>query len=224
MYFNRITLKPDAATNKSFWDIFSNDYAIHQIIWNLFSTTPDMKRDFIYRQEVMQKKPVFYAVSSSLPPAPSPLWNIESKEYAPIINEGQRLSFSLRANPIVSKRDQSDRQHRHDVIMDLKTRYRTGNEQVCSIPGDIVTEAGVAWLKKKAVQNGFEFNPLNVIVGGYQQRKFKKPKNSHRISISTLDYTGILTITDVEPFREALYKGIGPAKSFGCGMMMIKRL
>ena len=44
------------------------------------------------------------------------------------------------------------------------------------------------------------------------------------ICFSTLDFSGLLTVADPEKFLSTLYGGIGPAKGFGCGLLLIKRV
>jgi len=41
---------------------------------------------------------------------------------------------------------------------------------------------------------------------------------------SSVDFLGDLEITDVEKFTKALFQGIGRAKAFGCGLMLVKRI
>ena len=51
--------------------------------------------------------------------------------------------------------------------------------------------------------------------------KAQKGRNS---GFSSVDFTGSLIIADVQKFRNALFKGIGPSKSFGCGLMLVRRI
>jgi CRISPR system Cascade subunit CasE len=39
-----------------------------------------------------------------------------------------------------------------------------------------------------------------------------------------MDFDWILSVTDKGRFLNALYCGIGPAKAFGCGLMLIRRV
>ena len=42
---------------------------------------------------------------------------------------------------------------------------------------------------------------------------------------STLEFDGILAVTEPEVFIEkCLFSGIGPAKGFGCGVMLVRRV
>ncbi len=80
------------------------------------------------------------------------------------------------------------------------------------------------WLLKRAEQNGFSLQPDAFITSGYHKQKFYKKRNSSPISLSTIDYEGQLTITDTNLFQDLLSKGIGKAKAFGCGLMLVRRL
>lgn len=51
-----------------------------------------------------------------------------------------------------------------------------------------------------------------------------KPPGQHAFTIRTLDVEGKLKIVDVDRFKKTLFKGIGSGKSFGCGLMLVKRM
>ena len=40
---------------------------------------------------------------------------------------------------------------------------------------------------------------------------------------STVDFSGELQVTDVQKFEQALFQGIGRAKAFGYGLLVIRR-
>jgi CRISPR system Cascade subunit CasE len=44
-----------------------------------------------------------------------------------------------------------------------------------------------------------------------------------QIRFSSVDFNGILIVTEKNKFYRALFKGIGREKAFGCGLLMIKR-
>lgn len=227
MYMSRASLKPEAAANKDFWKLamdLGDNYRIHRAIWSLFAEDPDKKRDFLYRQDEKDGFPSFYIVSEHAPENNSDLWSIESKKYIPSLFSGQKLVFSLRANPIVTRWDESGKHQRHDVVMDAKTRMEKEGIPENKRPQvtEIVQKVGVEWLTKKGETNGFEVSEGQVIATGYRCNRFFKPKGKHSVNISTIDFSGILTVTDPESLTDALYKGIGPAKSFGCGLMLVR--
>jgi len=223
MLISRVRLRPDAGEKKEFWENVDNAYHMHSWVWDLFADTPDRKRDFIYRQDMVYGSPAFFCVSNRAPNDRDGIWFIESKPYAPVVKKDQGFSFVLRANPILAKRDDGHKQHRHDVVMEAKTRIRVRPEEYPR-EVDIVQQAGFDWLAQKAKVNGFSLRAEDVRADGYFQHRFRKTRGNHEIRISTLDFTGLLTVTDPDPFVRALFTGIGPAKGFGCGMMMIKRV
>jgi len=225
MYMSKIKLQPDASENKDFWQSLGNTYQIHNLLWSLFADDPERKRDFLYRYEKSENLPTFYCVSERIPEDGSGVWQIESKRYEPVLKIEQRLSFSLCANPIRTKRDDDKKQHRHDVVMNGKNQLKeegTPREKWPS-EAEIVQKHGFEWLARKGEQYGFRVREQEVRADGYRQERFYKAKGKHQVNISTIDFTGLLTVTDPELFKDALYGGIGPAKGFGCGLMMVRR-
>lgn len=223
MYMSRAKMLPTAVLDKSFNNMASN-YKIHRLIWSLFSKGSDDERSFLYRQESDGILPTFYIVSESEPEEESGLWDLNVKSYDPVLQSRQDLSFSLRANPIVSKRDEKGKQHRHDVVMDEKDHMKKVNSDNDNHPpvAEIVQKKGVEWLQKKAAKCGFSINEEQVRADGYRNHHFYKPNGKHNISFNTIDFTGILTVTDPELFKQTLFEGIGPAKGFGCGLLLVR--
>ena len=225
MYLSRIRLRPDAAEKREFWQMMGSEYQAHHMVWDLFTDGPDRERDFLYRVEDIGGLPTIYAVGQREPVNRGGMWTIETKSYDPILSRGQRLAFVLRANPVRTKCDEKGKHHRHDVVMEAKTLLKQQGRPREEWPPEpeIVGQAGFAWLATRGEANGFTVAEGNVRADGYTQRRFRKRKGRHDISLSTIDYTGILTVADPEKFKATLYTGIGPAKGFGCGMMMVRR-
>ena len=242
MYLSRVnvlTEQPD-----ELMAILKKDhYQVHQLLWKLFPEhTEKNSRDFLFRRDESKGFPVFYLLS---PTAPSPLTGIlavESKEFNPQLKAGDKLRFTLCANPVaqVTKaRTLEEQEHlridrqkkglrtkeiipmkrvRHDVVMQLKNSLLEADREQYS-QADLEQQAGADWLEKKAEKNGFKL--LSVTAEGYQQHHFKK----RGIKISTLDFNGVLEVTEPGIFiQDALYKGIGPAKAFGCGLLSLARI
>lgn len=222
MFFSIIQLRRDASPHDIVQLTSLNGYKTHQLVWSLFGDHPDRQRDFIYRHETTNGWPTFYVVSRREPLDHKGLWDIISKKYTPQLRGGQHLNFSLRVNPIRSRRDENGKQHRHDVIMEAKTNAKkTG---VSFMLPDLIQKNGMQWLDERATLYGFSILPAAIRIDGYQQHKLFKGRGSKPISYSTVDINGILTVTDPALFVEkTLYQGVGPAKGFGCGLMMVKR-
>ncbi len=87
---------------------------------------------------------------------------------------------------------------------------------------EAIEQAAGEWLKKKGERSGFALESYEAT--GYLWHSLTKAKQHRNAGYSTLDYQGVLRITDASLFLDQLYKGFGPSKSFGCGLMMIRRL
>jgi len=224
MYLSRMRLLPDASEKREFWRKMGSDYQAHHMVWDLFTDGPDRERDFLYRVEEAEGLPTIFSVCQREPVNRGGMWQIDTKEYNPLLRSDQQLAFVLRANPIRTKCDEAGKHHRHDVVMEAKTRLKQldPNKENWPPEPEIVQQAGFAWLATRGEANGFTVAEDNVRVDGYTQRRFQKRKGRHQISLSTLDFTGILTVTNPEQFKHTLFTGIGPAKGFGCGMIMVR--
>jgi len=227
MYMSRIQLKHNKTEVKELVQLLSGDgYQTHRFIWNLYADSNERKRDFLYRQEENGTWPLYYAVSERLPMDKTGMWQIDSKNYSPKLLKGQLLSFVIRVNPIRAKRDERNKLHRHDIVMDAKTkRKQMGKELSEKNPlADIVQEEGTQWLEARSEKHGFSIDHNHIRADGYKQHVVYKRKSTRPIRFSTLDIGGVLTVIKPELLVKALYKGIGPAKAFGCGMMMVKKI
>jgi CRISPR system Cascade subunit CasE len=223
MYFHRIALRRNGlGIAKALQAIQADAYGHHQLIWQLFDGSD--KRHFLFRRDDIDGWPRYYMVSADLPQDDQGIWQIESKEYRPRIAEGQRLAFLLRANPVVTRKDSRGRRHRHDVVMNAKKTmgFRDIPPQERPPLSHIMNEAGVKWLADRSERHGFSIIAGQVDVEGYQQHKAFKRKEKFPIKFSTLDFSGVLKVSEPELFVQALFHGIGPAKGFGCGLLMVR--
>jgi len=221
MFMSRVSLRSDANNLKAVARLMAGGgYRIHQALWRLFGDDPDAERSFLYQQQTDSSVPTFLMVSEHPPEDRDGLWRVESKPYRPQLEPGQRLGFSLRVSPIVSRRDTSGRQRRHDVVMDLKRQYPNPQERPAQ--PDLVQKASWQWLENRHDRLGFAVEQDSFLAEGYRQHELAKP--GHKVRFSTVDLQGVLTVTDPERMLAALYGGIGPAKAFGCGLMLVRRL
>lgn len=240
MYFSRVRVSPQHLTH--FSKLFQyNHYQLHQLLWRLFKDKPEKGRDFLFRQDMDNYGlPVFYVVSKYRPVNTEVSLIVEPKPYQPQLLEGDTLAFRLRANPIERvkqgrdeleqlrheeqrkalglKDKQTKKRIHHDVVMHLK-KSMAEEERAFYSQAELEQQAGEKWLIQKSDQYGFRV--LSVVAQGYQRHHFKQ----RRIKLSTLDFEGFLQVTDPEMFIDkALFKGIGPAKAFGCGLLSVARV
>ena len=188
--------------------------ARHRLIWSLFSDGPDRKRDFLWRED---RHGLFYILSARRPV--SDMFEIETKEWAPALAVGSQLAFSLRANPVISRKTGGQgRGQRHDVIMDCLSAYKENRKEQRN---QCIQQAGESWLAAQGQRYGF--TPEAVNCDSYHQHILPRKNGKSAGKISTLDFEGHLTISDPQKFLAKLATGFGSAKAFGCGLMMIRR-
>lgn len=218
MFLSRVTPAGQAGQLRRLAGIAGGgQYRLHQALWNLFENEPDAERDFLYRQEGRADQLSFLVLSQRRPGNDGGLWEVQTKNFAPRLQPGQRLRFSIRINPVIKRRDENGRQQRHDLVMDLKKNAADPDQT----QAERVQQATRQWLQTRATRNGFELADSSVIGEGYRQWRFTG-KGGRKISFSSIDCTGLLNVADPARFMHALNKGIGPEKAFGCGLLLVR--
>ena len=175
----------------------------------------------------MDGLPRFYLLSDRVPVAPSPHWQVQSKLFAPALAVGDRLAFELRANPVVTTRNAAGKAARHDVVMQEKTRLlktrqlaRWADWPAADRPPlpALVQRTCALWLQARCERFGIHVDTVALSVEGYEQHGGK----TGDLRFSTVDFSGTLQVTDPAALRHALFAGIGHAKAFGCGLLLIR--
>lgn len=227
-YLSKIELRRGQPLGQLASAIPKNAYADHQMIWRLMSTADDEPRGFLFRREQLGHWPVFYVLSEREPMDADPAWAVVTKPFAPKLTAGTRLGFVLRANPVRTRKASSDpndkRRYRDDVVMQAKRQEAAREPEPCgrASQAELIQRAGPGWLADRAERNGFALEAVHV--DDYRQHRLTKRGQNQAIRFSTLDYRGILSVLDVERFLVALSNGIGPAKAFGCGLLLVRRV
>lgn len=260
MYFSVITPE-ERSHRQAAYEMSQNPYAVHQWLWKFFPGSEDQNRDFIFRRHEIGQLPRYYVVSHRPPLSFSEAWQVQSRVYDPQLQEGQRLTFQLRANPVVERKGTpvldatgfpkkiksgkraGEAKHkviRHDVVMQAKKQLLLAqglgpNAKWGDWKDDIhkpllyelVQDHCAEWLDGIAKRNGFEIaltaneTPL-LQIDSYEQHQ--AGKRNHDIRFSSVDFSGELRVTHPELFLRALFDGIGPAKAFGCGLLLVRRI
>jgi len=81
---------------------------------------------------------------------------------------------------------------------------------------EMVQKTCEAWLQSRAAAHGFTL--AEVGVDAYQQNK----AGERGIRFSTVNFSGELLVTDPALFQHALFNGLGHAKAFGCGLLLVR--
>ncbi|GAA1791203.1 type I-E CRISPR-associated protein Cas6/Cse3/CasE [Planosporangium flavigriseum] len=121
------------------------------------------------------------------------------------LRPGQQWAFRLTANPIHSGRKTAEAKDTQ------RFAYLREEEQV-------------KWLADRAPRHGFALatqqdGEPNLRLHRRQTQTFKRGMAA--VTIATVTYDGILQVTDSDTFRRALTSGIGHAKAYGCGLLML---
>lgn len=249
MYFSLIQPAP-AHEREAAHQRAQGAYEEHQWLWEQFFPAPrGASRDFLFRRLDGEASPRFYAVSAREARADVPGWQVKTQRYAPRIEAGARLRFDLRANPVVSRLgvalENSDgtprlrtsgkragtpkhKVLRHDVVMDAKrcllaqrglVRWQEWRGADKPPMYEVVRTACSAWMQEQANEHGFHVDEPSLSIDGYTQHRGKDDK----LRFSSVDFSGELTVMDSAKFITTLTKGVGHAKAFGCGLLLVRR-
>lgn len=231
MYFSMITPKPglerDAAASRA-----TGPYREHQWLWQFFEAPEGTPRDFLFRSSDVDGMPRYHVVSARQPSTSVTGWNVQSRAYDPRVSKGTRLRFELRANPVVTHK-RGGKSRRDDVVMHAKremldarglARWKDWAGEDKPPLYELVADACGRWLRNRAQQAGFSVIDDSLRVDNYNRLAEKAPKraNGKAIQLSTVDFSGELEVENAGHFRMALIQGIGHAKAFGCGLLLVR--
>jgi CRISPR system Cascade subunit CasE len=207
----------------------------HRLLWTLFADDPDRRRDFLWREERTGRgtsgRGGFLVLSEREPVDAHGLFDMDPpKAWAPVLAEGDRLAFSLRANPVVTRKNDEGRPKRHDVVMDRLREVAKGEH--AEMRDAAVREAGRTWLDRQAGEHGFavlveadgktEEKRQLLRIDGYEQLRIAR-RGAKPARLSVLEFNGVLAVEDPDRFVARLHCGFGKAKAWGCGLMLIRR-
>ncbi len=172
----------------------SDTYAWHRAVWKCFPGMADKSRNFLFRWD---EAPLGFRLLllSHGKPSPPDWLKMETREIHPAFLDFSLYRFQLKANPTLRRK--SDRR-------------RVGIYQADDLN---------AWLEKKAEANGFHLPSPPEINGPTDSVFFKKGKPGKH---TWTDFKGILEVRNPDRFKAAFSTGIGSAKSFGYGMLMLQ--
>lgn len=208
-------------------------YELHQQLWTAF---PGLDRGtttgrFLYRQEEDEREHSILVQSVT-----EPDWSgmvdeaagstVRVRSFDPTgIAEGTPLRFLLRANPTVDRKYPDGKTRRIAVGSDRQQIAEKLGKSLDDVKSR--DQMLVDWLARKGAGGGFDIardeNDRTLCdVGPNRDIIVRKNRESEtRITITSIDMTGILTVTDAERFSETVRRGIGRARSFGCGLLSI---
>lgn len=190
--------------------------ADHRLVWSTFASSPDQRRDFLFRREADGK---IYTLSPRAP-VESEVIAVETKPFKPMLKKGDVLTIRLRANATVNRTAAPGQKSRkHDVVMD----HIKANGLPNSARSTVAAEVGPQWLKEQGKSAGFDL--LAADVKSYETVAVPGAQGSRKSSpqFSVMELEGVIRVNDPELLLERQSKGFGGARAFGCGLMLLAR-
>jgi len=185
----------------------TDGYALHQVAWQTFPGLDDQPRAFLSRLDSAPDGYTLLLLSRAHRPerlawCPETCWQV--KPITPAFLQRRYYRFDLRANPT-----------RNVVKLDATGKPTKNGRRKPITRLDEQTD----WLQRKAMDSGFTIVEAPEI-GFCQDQVFRK-RSGHGVHTG-VRFRGVLEVTNWQRFEEAFYKGIGSAKGFGFGMLLLQ--
>lgn len=222
MYLSRIELP---------WEAARNPYVLHQQVWRLFPGEAREARDsneaerqgFLFRVEHNPTgRPARLLVQSRrVPVAAAGIALVGTREFHPQPEMGLKLAFLLTANPVKTIVDaeaeaKPDKLKRH--VEKIVRRVDQAPRQPKSRVPLIKEEEQREWLARK-LAGAAMIEAASVLP--HAPTYFRKGNRGGKLVAVTFE--GILDVTDPARLTSLLENGVGPAKAFGCGLLLVRR-
>jgi CRISPR system Cascade subunit CasE len=183
-----------------------DSYDWHQAVWKAFPGHDGEHRDFLTRLDERDEGFRLLIVSRDKPACPEwcPEETWQTKPIPETYFGKRRYAFQLLANPTrkVTKLGPDGQPTKNGKRVPLRTR-----------------EEYVAWMDRKAEQGGFvvDSEALRTIQQGRDTFQKKGAHGTH----TAVEFQGVLSVSDPTQFHDVFTRGIGSAKAFGFGMLVI---
>jgi CRISPR system Cascade subunit CasE len=181
-------------------------YDWHQAVWKAFPGRDGDRRDFLTRLDQQRDGFRLMIVSPIEPTRPDwcPPESWQSKPIPDTYFSRRRYAFQLCANPTkkITKLGADGSPTKNGKRVPLHTR-----------------EEFIGWIRRKGDQGGFlvDSDSLRTFSRGREYFEKQGMRGMH----SAVEFQGVLSVTDPAKFHEIFTRGIGSAKAFGFGLLVI---
>jgi len=213
MYLSRLILNP---RNRRVQKEIADRYELHRSIMSAFPDdlgADDERVLFRIERSAGGRNLTLLVQSWTLPdwswlPEPGPrsyllpvdLPNPAVKQFDLELAAGQTLAFRLRANPTTRRRCSDGQRRRVGLYRD---------------------DAQIEWLERKAERGGFDLVAVRTggetTAGGTVYRNGSK----HQLTLLSVQFDGLLTVTQPAEVEGTVRDGIGSGKGFGFGLLSL---
>jgi CRISPR system Cascade subunit CasE len=173
----------------------------------------DRDRDFLYRES----DEGLYVLGDRQPPV-SPIWHHQSRAL-PEFRVGDRLRFTLHANPVIRRKRDDGKTVKLDPIMDRLHGVPSGER--ASVRMQIAQDVTTEWLTRLGAGGGYELQ--SSVLESYRQRRINR-RGGKPVQFGAVDVSGELVVTDADAFAHRLRQGFGSSRAWGCGLMLCRRV
>ena len=181
-----------------------DSYRWHQALWKAFPAPKGASRPFLSRVDNQGQNYRVYLLSDRAPMM-QPWGEWATREITSKFLEYTHYRFDLRANPTIKR----------VIRCESGERKKNGRRMAIYDPGQLNE-----WLQNKAQQHGFA--TLNVEIGAPVTQHFRRKNRTGKHVC--VDFRGTLQVQNRNLFKDAFQTGIGPAKAFGFGMLVLQPL
>lgn len=209
MYLSKLILNP---RSRQAWREIGQRYELHRTIMSAFPDDLDDDERVLFRVETDSRTDNMILLVQS---HGKPDWSYLAepqydryllstdepnpwvKQFDPNFAEGQMLYFRLRANPTVKRDGKRRGLYREEEQLD--------------------------WLHRKAKAGGFQVAGVRIGDDKMITSWVKRPKKMHRLRFVSVQFDGVLRVIDPAKLRTSIEQGIGSAKSFGFGLLSVRK-
>lgn len=207
MYMSRVEIDLNKRETQR---AYNQPHYFHRSVEDAF---PGPRARRLWRLDSYQGKAYLIIVSDNMPNlsqiandfgTPSTDRNSKTVDYKPFLaalSSGQTWHFRFTGNPVAAVKENNGRgvQRAH-----------------------VTPEQQILWLVKRADKLGVEFKSETIQVVNSKWFRFKKNEKD-MVTFRQVSFEGLLKITNNQRVVEALTKGIGRQKAYGCGLLTLAR-
>jgi CRISPR system Cascade subunit CasE len=189
----------------------SNCYDWHKLAWTCFLRRPDAKRDFLFRLDTTPEGVLLHILGEEEPVRPElcPEETWKSRKIPAAFLEHVAYRFDVICNP-----------GRKVTVYTVDGKRKKNSRREAIIHKD----AQEAWFIRKAHNSGFSLAPGTLRIDPCQTHYFYKndPRGACKKGTHIgARFYGVLHVQDREKFRKAFSTGIGSARAFGFGLLLL---
>ncbi|MGD9100121.1 MAG: type I-E CRISPR-associated protein Cas6/Cse3/CasE [Anaerolineae bacterium] len=126
--------------------------------------------------------------------------NPATKPFDLALSPGQVLAFRLRANPTV------------------KRKFPNGDHKRVGLYRE---EEQIQWLERKAELGGFDLLSARTGRQDIIRGQLKRDDKTHQLRLLSVQFDGVLRVSDPERLCESVRRGIGSGKGMGFGLLSL---